>query len=202
MDDLARDELAILAHWVYEKGWAPGTGGNFSRVLTTDPLRLLITPSGADKGTVSPGSLLVVGSDGAVVEGTGKPSAETLLHVAIVEETQATVVLHSHSIWNTLASLTAGTSFDMTGIEMLKGLAGVQSHEEAVRIPILENSQDIRALSEALRTRLRSATTGHGVLLRGHGLYTWGCDIFEARRHLEVLEFLFELAGRMRRNED
>jgi len=34
------------------------------------------------------------------------------------------------------------------------------------------------------------------VLVAGHGLYTWGQDLAEARRHLEVLEFLFEVALR------
>jgi methylthioribulose-1-phosphate dehydratase len=36
----------------------------------------------------------------------------------------------------------------------------------------------------------------HGVLLSRHGLYTWGESVAEARRHLEVLEFLFEVEGR------
>ena len=29
-----------------------------------------------------------------------------------------------------------------------------------------------------------------GFLIRGHGLYAWGRDIAEARRHVEGLEFL------------
>jgi ribulose-5-phosphate 4-epimerase/fuculose-1-phosphate aldolase len=31
-----------------------------------------------------------------------------------------------------------------------------------------------------------------GFLLAGHGLYTWGKNIAEAKRHIEVFEFLFE----------
>jgi methylthioribulose-1-phosphate dehydratase len=37
----------------------------------------------------------------------------------------------------------------------------------------------------------------HGFLLRGHGLYTWGDDLAQARRHVEILEFLLETTGRM-----
>ena len=33
----------------------------------------------------------------------------------------------------------------------------------------------------------------YGFLLAGHGLYTWGKTIAEAKRHIEVLEFLFEV---------
>jgi methylthioribulose-1-phosphate dehydratase len=29
-----------------------------------------------------------------------------------------------------------------------------------------------------------------------HGLYTWGRDLNEARRHVEILEFLLEVTGR------
>jgi methylthioribulose-1-phosphate dehydratase len=36
------------------------------------------------------------------------------------------------------------------------------------------------------------------LLLRGHGLYTWGSDLAEAKRHVEILEFLLEVVGRMR----
>jgi ribulose-5-phosphate 4-epimerase/fuculose-1-phosphate aldolase len=38
----------------------------------------------------------------------------------------------------------------------------------------------------------------HGFLLSGHGLYTWGRDLAEARRHIEIHEFLFEVVGRTR----
>ena len=36
----------------------------------------------------------------------------------------------------------------------------------------------------------------HGFLMRGHGLYVWGASLEEAKRHLEVFEFLFEVEGR------
>jgi len=194
-----RGELAGLVKWAHEKGWAPGTGGNFSRLVSRDPLRLLVTPSGADKGSVMPEDLLLVDRDGAVVEGRHRPSAETLLHVPIVEETGAEAVVHTHSVWNTLASLSDGDAFEIAGLEMVKGLSGVKTHEHKERIPVLENSQDIESLSGVLRTTLRTHPQAHAVLLRGHGLYTWGCDIFEARRHAEVLEFLFEVTLRRRK---
>ncbi len=192
----ARIELAALVSWAHSKGWAPGTGGNFSRLLSRDPFQLLITPSGLDKGSIEADDLLIVDSTGAKMRGKGNPSAETMIHVAIIEETGATVIAHTHSIWNTLASL-RGDTYPISGFEMLKGLAGVTTHEHVENIAILDNSQDMVAFSQELRPRLGDS---HGVLLRGHGLYTWGHNMFEARRHLEVLEFLFELnerAGRM-----
>jgi ribulose-5-phosphate 4-epimerase/fuculose-1-phosphate aldolase len=38
----------------------------------------------------------------------------------------------------------------------------------------------------------------HGFLLSGHGLYTWGRDLAEARRQIEIHEFLFEVVARTR----
>ena len=52
------------------------------------------------------------------------------------------------------------------------------------------------SLSEHFRDVLRNNPDAHGVLLSRHGLYTWGESVAEARRHLEALEFLFEVEGR------
>jgi len=38
----------------------------------------------------------------------------------------------------------------------------------------------------------------HGFLIRRHGLYTWGRDLQEAKRQVEIFEFLFEVMGRKR----
>lgn len=158
-----------------------------------------MSPSGVDKGSVDPADLIIVDGEGVKVSGVGKPSAETLLHCVIYQETGAGVVVHTHSVWNTLASLTGGDAVRIAGFEMLKGLSGVATHEHEEVVPVLVNSQDMDELSERLRTVLRSQPGCHGVLLRGHGLYTWGVDLAEAKRHLEVLEFLFEVTGQLRK---
>jgi methylthioribulose-1-phosphate dehydratase len=61
---------------------------------------------------------------------------------------------------------------------------------------VIENSQDYAALSASVDAALHRFPTTHGVLLRRHGLYTWGKDVAEARRHVEILEYLFEVLGR------
>lgn len=192
--------LLALIQSIHRRGWAPGTGGNFSQLLSREPFRLLITASGVDKGTVGLGELLEVDEVGKPRAGDRKPSAETLLHLAVLATTDATVVLHTHSIWNTLASLQAGPDaereFVISGLEMLKGLSGVTTHEHVERIPILPNSQDMPQLRAELQERLRAAPHTHAVLIAGHGLYTWGRDLAEAQRHLEILEFLFEVTLR------
>ncbi len=192
-------ELCDVVRAVHARGWAPGTGGNFSVTLSTDPVRLLITPSGIDKGTVRPELLLEVDGSGAVTGGSGKPSAETLLHTTIVDCAKAGSVLHTHTPWSTILSLRHQDRGHVLveGLEMLKGLSGISTHEHSKRVPILANSQDMNGLSIQVRHLFETDPQIHGFLLSGHGLYTWGVDLAEAHRHLEVFEFLFEVTARM-----
>ncbi len=181
---------------VHARGWCDGTGGNFSCVLSRDPLILLMAPSGVDKGTVAPEALIQVDARAQVVAGKGRASAETLLHLEIVARTGAGAVLHTHSHAATLLSdwcLGEGReagALPLHGLEMLKGLAGIDSHRRRVMLPVLANDQDLGRLSATAGPLLGDAP--HGLLIGGHGLYAWGRDLAEARRHLEILEWLLE----------
>jgi methylthioribulose-1-phosphate dehydratase len=175
-----------------------GTSGNFSAVVARDPLRLAITPSAAHKGTLTGREFLQVDAAGQVVGRTSaRPSAETLLHVEIVRARRAGAVLHTHSVWSTILSETherAG-GLAIEGYEMLKGLEGNSTHQHREWIPIIANDQDMPRLAAVVRDALSGSPGAHAFLLGGHGLYTWGRTIAEAERHVEILEFLFEVIG-------
>ena len=192
----AAEELSATMKLLHRRGWCDGTGGNFSVVVTHKPLRLLMAPSGVDKGAVQPEELIEVNSSGDVTRGAGKASAETLLHLRIIDYCGAGAVLHTHSLSGTLLSKTELERGKVTleGWEMLKGLKGVTTHDTSVNVPIIANNQDLQALSEAAAERLSEAP--HGLLVSGHGLYAWGDNLKEARRHTEILEFLLELSWR------
>jgi methylthioribulose-1-phosphate dehydratase len=195
VDPVLAAELVEVVHRLHAQGLAQGTGGNFSAVSGD---HLVMTPSGVDKGRLRTEQLVVVDGAGELVAGTGKPSAETAIHVQIVASRGARAVLHVHSVWNTLLSqrYAADAGIAITGLEMLKGLAGVTSHEHVERVPILANSQDMPAVAASVAAMLASEPACHGFLLAGHGLYTWGSDLAEAQRHVEIFEFLFEVLGR------
>jgi len=190
--------LAGAGRDFYGRGWALGTSGNFSAVVSFDPLRLAITASGVDKGALADEHILQVDARGEVVGGRGRPSDETRLHLAVVRVRGAGAVLHTHSVWSTLLSeaFAAEGRLLIEGFEMLKGLAGVRTHEHRESLPVIENSQDMEALARSLEEVLVRYPDAHGVLLRRHGLYTWGRDLAEAKRHVEILEFLLEVIGR------
>jgi methylthioribulose-1-phosphate dehydratase len=184
----------------YTRGWVLGTSGNFSTVVSRKPLKLLITASAVSKGDIRRGDVLTIDQDGVPLgRRAGRPSAETALHVAIVRSRNAGAVLHTHSVWSTILSeLHAGDQgLRVSGFEMLKGLEGVMTHEHTEWVPILENDQDIPALARRAAAVLNEWPAAHGFLLRRHGLYTWGDDLAQARRHVEILEFLLETSGRM-----
>ena len=183
--------LAVMAQ-IHQRGWCDGTGGNFSCVLSREPLRLLMAPSGVDKGSVTPEQLIEVGTNGSVLAGSGKASAETLLHLEIIGRCGAGAVLHTHSQAGTLLSQWAMPQggLNLEGLEMLKGLEGISSHASQVTLPVLANDQDLARLSAAAAPLLPHAP--QGILIAGHGLYAWGEDLARAKRHLEILEFLLE----------
>jgi len=190
--------LADAGRDFYTRGWVLGTSGNFSAVLSRHPLRLVVTSSGAHKGTLVPADFLETDGDAHVVRGEGKPSAELPLHLTLIRRHNAGAVLHTHSVWSTLLSehYAHQGGILIAGYEMLKGLSGVTSHEHSEWLPILENSQDMSALAQRVEETLDGYPTSHGFLLQRHGLYTWGEDLGEARRHIEILEFLLEVVGR------
>ena len=191
--------LAAVAKGFHARGWLLGTSGNLSAVVQQEPLRLAMSPSGVDKGELQPEQLLSIDENARIVSAhDGKPSDESLLHIRIVNERGAGAVLHTHSVWNTILSDLHASEGGVTikGYEMLKGLQGVHTHEHTEFLPIIENSQDMPALAEAVGATLNKHPTAHGFLLRRHGLYSWGRTLTEAKRHVEILEFLLETMGR------
>ena len=195
----AAEELCRAGRRFDARGWVFGTSGNFSVVMNREPLRLWITPSAAFKGELEPQQILEMDERAVPTSpGAARPSAEALLHVEIVRARAAGAVLHTHSIWSTLLSArhAAAGGLAIQGYEMLKGLEGVRTHEHREWLPIVENDQDMPRLAAVVRRMLDDQPGGHGFLIRGHGLYTWGADLRQAVRHVEILEFLLEAVAR------
>jgi methylthioribulose-1-phosphate dehydratase len=192
----AAQSLCNTARWCYAQGWVPATSGNFS---VRSEGRILITASGLDKGTLTEDGLLEVDLAGDVKTQNAKPSAETTLHLVLYRaRPDAGAILHVHTVWNTLISARYAPHgyVPIEGYEILKGLSGVTTHAHVERVPVLENTQNYEELSGELGAALDRNPNAHGVLLSRHGLYTWGQSVAEARRHLEALEFIFQVEER------
>jgi methylthioribulose-1-phosphate dehydratase len=185
--------LLEAAHFFHSRGWLLGTCGNLSIQLSRDPYRLLVTPSGQDKSRLTPHDLLLVNQQGLSQNRPGKASEELGVHQEIYRLSQARAVYHVHSIANNLASRiwfeTGFVTFE--GVEMIKGIAGKTLHDR-IQLPIVANSQDMQQLARSVAGVVRPDVPA--VLVYQHGIYAWGKDPAEARRHLEIFEFLLEYA--------
>jgi methylthioribulose-1-phosphate dehydratase len=193
--------LRRIGRLCWERGWSRGTSSNYSVVVNRNPTQILVTASGKDKGNLAQDDFVLVNDKGQpVVEGQPKSSAETLLHCVAAENQTVGAILHTHSVWSTVLSdrFAPQKGILLEGYEMLKGLSGVTTHEHSEWLPIYDNTQNIPELAEKVSQDMQSVTNplAHGYIIRRHGIYTWGQDLDEAFRQIEILEFLLECVGR------
>jgi methylthioribulose-1-phosphate dehydratase len=193
-------EVALAACALAARGWAPATAGNFSGRI--DERHATITVSGRDKGKLTERDFLLVDLDGQVVDGQGKPSAETPLHLQLYRHAPSIrAVLHTHSPNQTVAGrvLAHEGSIRFEGYELLKAFAGVGTHATSVELPVFANTQDMDELVRIVDARLRRGGALYGYLIEGHGIYAWGTDLADALRHLEAFDFLLGCEMELRR---
>jgi len=181
----------------YSRGWFPATSGNLSYKLHDNPLYFAITSSGKDKGTVTHEDVIFVDKDAKPIEKTKlKPSAETKVHSQIYQKTDAGCIIHIHTVNNNFVSQ---VYFDegfvpLKDMEMIKAL-DIWEEDVSVKIPIIQNWFDLDKLAEEAGKVIDPKVPG--LLIRNHGIYAWGKDEFEAKRHVEGFEFMFEYMKNM-----
>ncbi|ANB01492.1 methylthioribulose 1-phosphate dehydratase [Ectothiorhodospira sp. BSL-9] len=193
------DALISAARFFYERGWMPATAGNLSARLDDD--RMLITESGQHKGRLDPDGLMLVDLEGNVLSPDKQPSAETFLHIILYRRwPRIGAVMHTHSVNATVLSrLAQGSQIHLRDYEILTALPEVTSHDAEVIVPVFGNEQDIPQLAARVDEHMTQHPELLGYLIEGHGFYTWGEDVAQARHHVEAFEFLFECELNMRR---
>jgi len=163
---------------LYRQGMMAGTAGNLSARL--DESRVLITPSGVAKGRLRTEDLIVISMDGKVLEGRGKPSSETGMHLAIYQRfPQVMAVIHAHPPM-------------ATALAAAHRLLAVEALAEALyllgSVPVVPY---LPPGSQQLAERVADALQqGDGALLQNHGAVTVGTTVEAARCKMEVLEAL------------
>jgi methylthioribulose-1-phosphate dehydratase len=195
----AAGEIVSTARELAARGWTPATSSNFSMRLGEG--HAAITVSGRDKGRLTEDGVMVVDLDGRPVATERRPSAETVLHTRLYRrDARIGCVLHTHSLVQTVASRVFAPSggVRLEGYELAKAIAGTTTHEAVIELPVLANSQDVPATARRVEALL-DARPVSGYLIAGHGLYAWGRDLAEARRHLEAFEFMLACELELRR---
>jgi L-fuculose-phosphate aldolase len=168
-------------------GFAPATDGNVSARLGPD--RFLLTPAGREKGGLAPEDLLVVDLEGRVVEGTGRPSTETPMHLLCYRRRgDVGGVVHAHPPVAT-AFAAAGVPLDAPVMPEIVLTVGA--------VPLVPYAAPG---SEELARALEPWVDGHDAfLLASHGVLTLGRDVREALHRMERVEHLAKvtLAARL-----
>jgi methylthioribulose-1-phosphate dehydratase len=186
-----KSKLTICIRHLHDKGHSPGTSTNYSFKDSSN--QIWVTRSGIDKSEIREEDFILLDNDGQVAEGYKeiKPSAETEIHTVLYSLfPDVKVVLHSHSVFPiALTSLTKGNHLTFSGYEMQKGLRGINTHDGIVEIPIFDNSQDMAFFKHELTYRKMELNQGI-FMIRKHGFYAWGENLFEAKRHLESFDYL------------
>jgi methylthioribulose-1-phosphate dehydratase len=192
-------QIVSTARELAARGWTPATSSNFSMRL--GEAHAAITVSGLDKGRLTEDGVMVVDLDGRPVATERRPSAETVLHTRLYRRDAGIgCVLHTHSLVQTVASRVFAPSggVRLEGYELAKAIAGTTTHEAVIELPVLANSQDMPATAGQVEALLDAGPLS-GYLIAGHGLYAWGPDLAEARRHLEAFEFMLACELELRR---
>jgi methylthioribulose-1-phosphate dehydratase len=196
-DREARELICDLCRHFYELGWASGTGGGVS-VRSGD--KIYMAPSGVQKERMHPEDMFVLDLKGEVLQAPASQvtvSACRPLFMHAFQLRNAGAVLHSHSMNAMLATLISGNTFRITGVEMLKGIAGVgvfDVHE----VPIIDNTAYECDLADSLKDAIIAYPKSNAVLVRGHGVYIWGKDWVQAKTQAECYDYLFEAAVKMK----
>ncbi|MBU6477463.1 MAG: methylthioribulose 1-phosphate dehydratase [Xanthomonadaceae bacterium] len=184
-------EIAQAGAELAARGWTPATSSNFSMRIDGDTAA--ITISGRDKGALTPADVMAVVLDGQPLDPSQRPSAETALHLQIYRrKPDVGAVLHTHSHNQTVASRLFAPQgmLALRGWELQKAVTGYTTHESELDVPVFQNSQDMRDIESRVDAWIDADRPLHAYLIEGHGLYTWGRNMPEAKRHLEALEFL------------
>jgi methylthioribulose-1-phosphate dehydratase len=190
--------LCRLLRLFYDKGWVTGTGGGIC--AANGPKTILMAPTGVHKEEVMPSDLFIVDrTSGAVV----RPPRNRSLTVSecnpifctVINRRGAGSVMHSHALSSVLAADLAGGRDDLIieGLEMLKGIRGVTNQSKHA-VPVIHNTPRERELLDQIRLVLENPIFSDAfcILVRNHGAYIWGADLWEAKRHAEIYHFLFE----------
>jgi methylthioribulose-1-phosphate dehydratase len=185
------DAIAAAARELALAGWTPATSSNFSMRIDAD--LAAITISGRDKGKLGRADIMLIDMQGKAVGTDARPSAETELHTQIYRRfPDVNVVLHTHSRTQSVASRLFAKDgvVRLAGWELQKAIAGQTTHDAELNIPVFPNTQHMPELVAQVDAWIDAGKPLHAYLIDGHGIYTWGRDMAETRRHLEALEFL------------
>lgn len=176
-----REQVVRAGRMMYDRGWIAANDGNITARL--DAERILATPAGVCKGTMSPEDLIVCDNDGNKIAGHRERTTEMGMHIAIYQgRSDVRAVVHAHPPISTGFAV-AGRSLNLALMpELVVSLGSVPLAEYGL--------PGTPALVEGM---LPYIPKFNAILLANHGAVCYGASLTEAYARMETLEHLAKI---------
>lgn len=181
------EKLVIASKRAYTRGIQTGSGGNVSaRIPGTETM--LVKASGGSLGDCTPEGFLITDFDGNLIEGTGKPTREALLHGYIYKlREDVNAVVHVHSPYAIGWSSSKKDLPLVTWHSQLKMPADIPTldvHAAMVR------PEDVPMVEEMFK----KCPTTPAFILADHGVVAMGKDPLASEHTAELIEETAQVA--------
>jgi L-fuculose-phosphate aldolase len=171
-----RHDICLVGRWLYERGHIVAQEGNLS--VRLDAHRILATPTCLNKGTMSPGDLVIMDLDGRHLHGDRTISSEAAMHLLFYQmRSDVHAVCHAHP--------PTATGFAACGL----GLDQALLPEVVVslgKVPLVRyatpGTSDLSSVLEPCVPHYDA------FLLANHGAVTCGPDLLTAFYRMEIVE--------------
>lgn len=204
-----------------------GGGISIRDVDGPNPDLVYIAPSGVQKERIQPWEMFVVELPDEKILRTPnecppeltksykyKPSACTPLFMSCYTLRDAGACIHTHSQSAVMITLLCENQdvFEISHIEQIKAMPKLQYNDttgkvekigsmeyyDKLVIPIIENTPHEEDLTDSLQEAIKNYPETSAVLVRRHGIYVWGETVWKAKVYNEALDYLLELAVKMK----
>ena len=166
------------------------TWGNVS-AIDRDSGLFVIKPSGVTYEKMTAQDMVVVDLDGRVVEGELNPSSDTLTHAVLYKHyTQIGGIAHTHSTWATIWAQ-AGLDVQAMGTTHADIFYGSVPCARFLTEKEVNDGYEVetgKVIIETFEKRGLDVLAVPGILLQGHGPFTWGKDAKTAVMNSVVLD--------------
>jgi len=173
-----RKDVAKFCHFVYEKGYTQGSGGNLScRVPGTNLFAIKKTT--VNMRVMTETDVLIVDENGEVVYGDGKPSKEAGFHLGVLKlRPEMNAFIHCHPNYSIAL---ANNEIDLPFTTVTSKKVGFVPRIESA----LAGSDELKDyVVEAFRAHPQSK----GILMKEHGICVVGPSLEDAYNIVDLIE--------------
>ncbi len=173
---VVRKEIVRAGRRLADRKMIAGADGNIS--VRLEPDRIMVTPSGRNKGLLDPQEMVIVDSKGKKIEGDLEASSELAMHLFVYRSRpDIDACVHAHPPY--------ATAFAVAGVELPYDVLP----EAVVTVGPIALTEFAPPGTEAVAKSLEVFVGEHNAfLLRNHGLLTIGQNLAEAGDRHETVE--------------